>query len=165
MKPTFDRTCARFKLRGALLTMGLGSAVILSSCASKSQNPLFAGPQELKVSMDEYRFDYEPKISAGRLIVRVANSGSVPHRLTLVPLTDDLPPIDAQLRGAERRAIAPFAGAPIMNPGTTGAFAVDMAPNKRYAFVCFLQDLDGQSHALEGMSSEFRTGESTTIGR
>jgi hypothetical protein len=39
-----------------------------------------------------------------------------------------------------------------------GAFAVDLEPGERYAFVCFARDPDDdQSHALQGMTSEFRT--------
>lgn len=108
--------------------------------------------------MEEYRFKYDKNIPAGRVVFEVVNTGRVSHRLSLLPLADDLPPIDVQLRGAERRVIEPFAGVNALRPRTRGAFAVDLLPGVRYAMVCFLVDeSDRQSHALKGMTSEFRT--------
>lgn len=107
--------------------------------------------------MTEYRFDYNPVVPPGRVVFRVQNAGRVGHRLAVLPLADDLPPIDAQPRGSERQVIAPFAGVPPRRPGSTGTFAVELAPGRRYAMICSLVDPEGKSHALKGMNSEFRT--------
>lgn len=56
-----------------------------------------------------------------------------------------------------RRAIAPFASVKTRPPGASTTFAVDLHPGVRYAFVCFVDGPDGVSHALLGMSAEFRT--------
>ncbi len=108
--------------------------------------------------MDEYRFVYDDNIPPGRVVFDVTNAGRIPHRLSLLPLTEDFPPIDVQVRGSERRFINPFAGIPPREPGERGTFAVELAPGVRYALVCFLvDDQDNQSHAVKGMTSEFRT--------
>lgn len=114
-------------------------------------------PPVVDVAMDEFRFSYQGPVPAGRVVFRIRNAGSVKHRLTLLPLEEDVPPIEAQLRGAERRLVKPFAGVPVRRPGKTGTFAVDLAPGRRYAIICFLRDDDGRPHALKGMTGEFRT--------
>lgn len=106
--------------------------------------------------MREFAFDYSPRrVPAGRLVVRVRNVGRLVHRLSMLPLSEDVPPIEVQLRGSERRAIAPFAGIYDRAPGQEGTFAVDLVAGQRYAFICFVIDEKG-SHAQKGMSSEFR---------
>lgn len=107
--------------------------------------------------MREYRFEYPPAVPSGRVVFRLVNAGRREHQPDLLPLGDDFPPIDEQVRGEQRRVVTPFAGVPPRGPGETGTFAVDLAPGQRYAFVCFAEDPDGRSHALEGMTSEFRT--------
>lgn len=114
--------------------------------------------------MVDYRFEYDPLPASGRVLFRVTNSGNVNHSLSLLPLTDDIPPIDQQLRGTERRAIVPLAAIKARPPGAATTFAVDLVPGVRYAMVCFVEDGQGY-HALRGMTSEFRTavsGESPT---
>lgn len=109
--------------------------------------------------MDEYRFEHDLPVPAGRVIFRIRNVGSITHRLAVVPLPEDFPPIQEQLLGTERRFIGPVAGIYERRPGSTGTFAVDLAPGQRYAMICFVVDLDEKSHAVKGMTSEFRAGE------
>lgn len=108
--------------------------------------------------MVDYSFAYDPRIDSGRVLLRVHNRGKVVHDLTIIPLTEDVPPIDEQLRGSERRPITPLARVKSRSPGTRATLAVDLAPGVRYAFICFVRDPDGQPHFLRGMNSEFRTG-------
>lgn len=114
-------------------------------------------PTIIDVRMRENVFDYNPVIPSGRVVFRAVNVGSEAHRLTLLPLAADLPPIDQQLHGDTRSPTAPFAGTLALRPGDTSSFAVDLAPGVRYALICFLVNPEGQSHALLGMNSEFRT--------
>lgn len=106
--------------------------------------------------MADNRFVYEPPRIAGRVLFRVQNTGKANHSLSLLALTDDIPPIDEQLRGTERRTIVPLAAIKARAPGTRSTtFAADLASGARYAMVCFVTDAGG-SHALLGMTSEFR---------
>lgn len=144
---------------GATLAAGLMCTFGLGSCQSRPQQsapPLPAGPQVVEVDLADYRFDYEPAIAAGPVLFRVTNTGSVAHSLTMLPLAEDIPPIDQQLRGSERRAITPFAGMGPHKPGSSTSFAVQLEPGLRYALVCFVVDDQDNPHFLRGMSSEFR---------
>ena len=134
-------------------------AVLLStSCQSSSgaEAPLPPGPPVVVVTMDEYSFEYDKQIPSGRVVFRFVNAGDVAHQPDVVPLAEDIPPIDEQLRGDTRAVVFPMAGVPTRDPGETGTFAVDLAPGARYAIICFARNEDGASHALLGMSSEFR---------
>jgi hypothetical protein len=106
--------------------------------------------------MLDYRFDYDPEIPSGRVVFQILNAGDVPHQLTLFPLPEDLPPIDEQLRGSQRRFLEPFASIYRRAPGERGTFAVDLEPDRRYAMVCYLEADDGEPHWMKGMVSEFR---------
>jgi len=105
--------------------------------------------------MREYHFDHPPQVPAGRVVFRVHNGGSVTHEAILVALPEDVPPIDQQLRSATRVGVDTIATLRNRAPGSNGTFAADLTTG-RYAFVCFLMDPDGVSHALKGMASEFR---------
>lgn len=139
----------------------------LAGCRASTPlpSPLPAGPQVVEVALDDYRFDYDPAITAGRVVFRVHNKGEAAHSLTLIPLTDDIPPIAEQLRGEQRRAITPLATIKARPPGTATSFAVDLAAGGRYALVCFLSDVEGQPHFRRGMSSEFRVGSDRSAAR
>lgn len=133
---------------------------MVGGCHASSPRALPAAPPTVVVTMRDvggYRIDYNPVIPAGRVVFKVVNAGRLVHRLALLPLPEDFPPIDEQLHGSERQTLTPFAGVPDHLPGETATFAVDLAPAQRYALVCFAEDPDGGSHALMGMNSEFRT--------
>jgi len=109
--------------------------------------------------MVDYRFIYKAPFSPGRAVFTVANAGRVNHRLTLIPLDEDVPPIDMQLHGTERRNVQPEVQTPVLRPGQSEVIAFDVIPGQRYALVCFLRDQgDPVGHALKGMNSEFRVG-------
>lgn len=128
-------------------------ALMASACSGASGAALPPAPPTVHVAMREYAFDYKPP-TRGRVVLQVINRGTEAHRLSVVPLPEDLPPIDVQLHGAERRALSTLAAVPDTPPGGVGAVALDLAPG-RYAFICFIES-GGQSHALRGMASEFR---------
>lgn len=156
------------RLRLARWALAVLAATAGVSCAGGSDDPLPGGPQVVTIALEEYRFTYTAPTAPGRVIFRFENKGKLVHQPDMLPLGREVPPIDEQLRGDERVAVAPFAGIPPRNPGETGAFAVDLQPGQRYAFVCFARDPDDdESHALKGMATEFRAGgtaSTTTAG-
>lgn len=156
-------------MEGSLRVVAVAVAVLAggagSGCqAGVSTTPLPPGPQVVELTLRDYRFDFAPGLEGGRVVFRVVNRGTVPHSATLLPLAEDIPPIEQQLRGSERRAIPPFAGVTPRQPGQRTSFAVDLVPGTRYAFVCFLTEPGGTAHALRGMAAEFRTGGVATTG-
>lgn len=120
--------------------------------------PLPAPSPVVDITMREFRFDYPDPVPAGRVVFRIRNAGQRPHRLALLPLEENFPPIDHQVKGTERRAVSPFASIYDRRPGGYGTFAVDLVAGTRYAIVCFTVNSDGESHAVKGMTSEFRAG-------
>lgn len=135
------------------------AAVLAGSCqqTASEQHALPPGPPRVVVTMEDYRYEFDRTVPAGRVVFEFLNVGLVKHRPVLIPLPEDVPPIEEQIRGEDRRVAAPFAGVPTLEPGERGTFAVDLAPDRRYALVCFERDADGTSHARQGMVSEFRT--------
>lgn len=114
---------------------------------------------EVTVTMDEYDISVdETPIPAGRVVFRVRNVGEEVHRLTVVPLPEDLPPIEEQLHGDERRDVAALAGTIPRSPGDDGIFAADLKAGRRYALLCFEKDAEGTVHARKGLNAEFRAG-------
>ena len=134
------------------------AVVVLGACQTSSSEPaLPPGPPVVEVTMREYGFEYNPEVPSGRVVFRLVNAGRLAHQPDLIPLIEALPPIDQQVRGQERAVVTPFAGVRARQPGQVGTFAVDLEPGQRYAFVCFARDPDDdQSHALQGMTTEFR---------
>lgn len=148
---------------GLIRIAGLvSSAVIISACGvpvgGESSGPLPAGPSEETVTIYDDELSYDEPVSAGRVVFRIFNAASEPHKLTILPLPEDMPPLAQQLRGSKRVALNAFAGVPPRQPGTWGTFAVNLQPNRRYALVCLMRDEEGESHARRGISAEFRTG-------
>lgn len=141
------------------LPAALAGALLLASCQTSDRDPvpLPPGPQQVEVELTEYSFSYNPVITSGRVLFRVRNTGTVVHSLQMLPLSEDIPPIDQQVRGSQRLAVRPFAGVDALDPATSTTFSVDLAPGVRYALLCFQADKDGTSHLLRGMTSEFRT--------
>jgi len=107
--------------------------------------------------MLDHRFELPTSVPPGRVVFQFDNVGQAPHNVIMIPLADDLPPIEVQLRGSERRLVEPFAGIYDRGPGDSGSFAVDLAADHRYAIVCSLNAEDGQPHWVKGMATEFRT--------
>lgn len=105
--------------------------------------------------MREMRFDVAGGPPRGRVVFNVRNAGSQVHRVALVFLPDDVPPILRQLRGSERVVVDELASVPNRPPGSTDSFAVNL-DRGRWAFLCFVVDPDGKTHAEKGMASEFR---------
>jgi uncharacterized cupredoxin-like copper-binding protein len=112
-------------------------------------------PAALDVSMREYGFDHPPTVPAGRVVFNVTNAGSSVHELILVALPPETLPIAEQLRSESRMGVDTVATLRKRAPGSQTTFAADLAPG-RYAFICFVNDPDGVSHADKGMTSEFR---------
>ncbi|MDQ3897584.1 MAG: glycoside hydrolase, partial [Actinomycetota bacterium] len=147
------------------LTLTLGVGLPGCRAGTADRGPLPVGAPEVHVTMDEYGFEPDRVIPAGRVVFRVHNAGRRTHMLTLVPLPEDMPAIDVQLHGETRRSLDDFAGIYPRQPGGDGTFAVDLVAGQRFAMICFSQDPDEDvHHALKGMTYEFRPGAPGTAG-
>lgn len=138
-------------MRAALA--GLLGAVACAACSPPA--PLPPAPEVVHLTLDDYAFELSGTPRAGRVVVEVSNDGDLEHEVVLVILPEDVPPILEQLRSEQRRTVPTLAYVPPRSPGERGSFAVDLEPG-RYAFLCFVEDADGTSHALKGMALELR---------
>lgn len=138
------------------------AAVALLAVVSCSPGPqaLPPPPEQVTVTMTEYRFGHPAQLPAGRTVFRVKNSGTVAHQATLLSLPQGFPPIREQLAGAVRRPVPTVALVHAVQPGGEETFAVDLAPG-RYAFVCYVEESPGVQHADKGMASEIRVSRTT----
>lgn len=144
--------------RGSQLVIAAAAFVLTAGCgAGASLKPGVVSSPIVSVTMTGSGFLYRRPVPAGRVVFVVRNVDQVKHELQLVPLPEDMPPVQEQLHGSQRRELAPVAGVPGRAPGQRGVFAVDLIPGARYGLVDTLLDADGQPFALKGMASEFRT--------
>lgn len=106
----------RFRVIGAAF---ISVVVLPNSCSTSAAPgpPLPPAPPVVVVAMTEFRFEYGQVIPSGRVVFRFMNQGAEQHRPTLKPLPEDMPPIEEQLRGSERRASVPFADVGTLGPG------------------------------------------------
>jgi hypothetical protein len=113
---------------------------------------------QVDAAMDEYRFSLDRSPPRGRVVFRAHNRGRLEHELVLVEVPPELErSVDEQLRSPERLAVATRAYIRPRPPGASGVFAVELGPG-RYAFICFVEDADGEIHGVKGMNAEFRVG-------
>ncbi len=144
---------------------GLAFLTLLGGCtlAPPAVQYLPPPPAIVDVVQDDHRFSIKPKgeIPSGRAVFRVHNRGQLTHDLSLVPLPEDMAPINDQLRSGDRRATPTLVRRPSHPPGGGDIFAVDLRPG-RYALLCFETDGTGDTpHALVGMAVEFRVTSSS----
>lgn len=135
--------------------VGVLATVAVSCAGSASGAPLPKASPVIDVNLADNRFVFNPAVPSGQVVFRVHNAGQVDHELELIPLPPDVPPIDVQLHGAQRRNVLPLVKMAARPPNGSGTFAVNLKAGTRYALVCFLLALDGQAYALKGMNAEF----------
>ncbi|MEX2289751.1 MAG: hypothetical protein WD794_05420 [Mycobacteriales bacterium] len=148
-----------FGLLGLLALTLTGCAPGTGGTAAASRPAAPAAAAVVEVQMVDHRFEFATPVPAGRVVFRLTNAGRSPHNLVLIPLPEDLPPIQEQIRGTKRRLVEPYAGIYDRPPGDTGTFAVNLLPGQRYAMICTVVDADGEPHSKKGMATEFRTPE------
>lgn len=140
-----------------MFAVAMGLAIAGCSTGETSEALPPAVPT-VDVRLVEHDVVYEQPVPAGRVVFRVTNAGDEVHRLALLPLSEDFPPILEQLQGDTRRAGQLQARVPDLRPGETGVFAADLAEGQRYAMVDFSEAPDGTMHGRLGVASEFHAG-------
>jgi uncharacterized cupredoxin-like copper-binding protein len=134
------------------------TVIALASCSGSPDTgaPLPPPTPIVDVKMTEYHFDFSRTVPAGRVVLQANDAGQLAHQLSVFEMAADMPSLEAQLNGSVRRSVDIF-GSILVRPGKTGRFAVDLAPGRRYAFVCLLAASDGVLNARKGMNFEVQT--------
>lgn len=143
-------------LRRATAALALAAAACSASDGEPKGAPLPAKAATVTVSMADYAFVYAKRVPAGRVVFAVRNAGSVPHRLSVFALADGDPPIEAQLAGTGPLPPSLLQNMPVLAPGESSSFAVDLMPGGRYALASLQRGPRGVLDAELGMTSEFR---------
>ncbi len=131
------------------------SAVMAACTSAGASAPLPPRPPVVEVTAREYRFDHTKAIPRGRVVFELVNVGTKQHRMTLIPLPADLPPLEVQARSKNTRVVDPQATTTPLAPGGKTSFATDLGPG-RYGLICIIPVPGGLSHYRQGMVSEFR---------
>ncbi len=155
-------------MKGRPVLALVAAASVVVGCSSSPSRPRAAlppPPPVVTVEMEDFSLSYKSPVPAGRVIFRARNVGKVLHNLVVLPLEEDLPPLDEQLRGSERRVAEPFAAIRPVPPGQSREFAVELKPGQRYGMFCSVADAEGKSHATKGMNSEFRPSSGPAAGK
>lgn len=134
--------------------LAAGSLVLSNGCGAPGP-PLPERPPVVGLTLNEWAINHATAIPRGRVVFEVRNQGQREHRVSLVKLAEDMPPIREQFEGNDRRVVDELAATPNRPPGSRDVFAVNLSPG-RWAFICFLIEEDGLSHAKAGMATEFR---------
>lgn len=146
--------------RIGITLLGL-SVVAVVLVAARTPEPeegwLPTAPPVVEATMQENAFGLDSSVPSGRVVFEVRNIGRLPHRLVVVPFSDDMPPIKDLIEDKQTTVIQPFAAVRAQPPGGRGTFAADLRPDTRYAMVCLVRDADNRTHADKGMFAEFRT--------
>jgi uncharacterized cupredoxin-like copper-binding protein len=123
-----------------------------------NQNAGMLPPADIVLTLNDYSFDFDKPITAGRHTIRLENAAQQSHEAVLLQVAPGKSVYDV-IAWIEKPA-GPPPGKPI--GGTTGIaqgevnlITVDFAPGK-YALVCFVPDAkDGKAHIAHGMVKEF----------
>lgn len=117
-------------------------------------------PAVVRVEAREYRFSAPAAVGAGPAVIELVNAGSEEHEMGVVRLRPGVrvqAVIDAEARGEDAGALVENAEVAVVGParpGESARAAAPLAPGV-YAFACFLDAPDGQSHVAKGMYGEF----------
>jgi hypothetical protein len=146
-------------------TIGLlALAVLTAACAGrraqpqgegKGQGNTQAGPTEVQVQSEEYKFGGVPStLPAGEVTFALENVGQEPHEFGLVRIkTDHTVDELIQMPPSQSQKLISDVGATFAKPGESSSFQADLEAG-RYGYACFVET-KGTPHAVEGMYGGF----------
>jgi len=114
---------------------------------------------DVNLVLNDYVFNFDKPLAAGRHTIKVTNPAAQPHEIQLIKLAPGKTLADMQqwiikMDGPPPgSAVGGIAG---MKPGTTNYFEVDLAAGD-YVAICFIPDAkDGKPHFEHGMATQFK---------
>lgn len=129
------------------------TGVAMASCGAVAAG-LPPSPPVVHVAMRDYWFDFNASaIPRGRVVFQITNAGKQYHKLGLIPLPADFPPLKQQVEGTDRRVVNELVSCPPLQPGASDTFAANLTPG-RWGLVDFFIGPEG-SHLSMGDAAEF----------
>jgi uncharacterized cupredoxin-like copper-binding protein len=141
----------------AVVVLGLGAAACAGQGTQpKDQGKAQAGPTEVEVQSEEYKFGGVPgTLPAGETTFALENVGQEPHEFGLVRIkTDHSVEELIQMPPSESEKLISDVGSTFAKPGRESSFQADLASG-RYGYACFVTTKDGEPHAVLGMYGGF----------
>ncbi|HJR65278.1 MAG TPA: hypothetical protein VJ802_02530 [Gemmatimonadaceae bacterium] len=113
---------------------------------------------DVNLVLDDYVFNFDKPLTAGRHTIKVTNPAAQDHEIQLIQLDSGKTLADMQQWITNMSGPPPgraAGGIASMKPGTTNYFEVDL-PAGEYVAICFVPDKnDGKPHFLHGMARQF----------
>lgn len=113
---------------------------------------------DVDLVLDDYVFNFDKPLTAGRHTIRVTNPAAQDHEIQLIQLHAGKTLADMQRWVANMSGPPPgraVGGIASMKPGATNYFEVDLTPGE-YVAICFVPDKsDGKPHFTHGMARQF----------
>ncbi|MEO8296141.1 MAG: hypothetical protein ABI613_11550 [Gemmatimonadota bacterium] len=134
-------------------TLAFGCKPADSRTDTTAAPPTPPEPRVITVSAHEYAYQAPDTIPAGLTTIRLANTGTELHHMTIVRLNEGKTVHDlmALPENGPMPAWAVMLGGPnAAAPGDTANATLDFAAG-RYALLCFIPSADGKPHAMKGM--------------
>lgn len=145
----------RFRVLVALVVAGLAAA----GCSSgRAKEPVPPPVPRVDVEILDGGLEKPARVPAGRVVFRITNAGRHVHRLALIPLPDDFPPLAEEVANATERTVEFLARVGDIQPGKSGQFAVDLTEGQRYGLVDYSLNPEGVRHLKTGVAGEFVAG-------
>jgi uncharacterized cupredoxin-like copper-binding protein len=120
-------------------------------------NPMAPTP-DVNLVLNDYVFNFDKPLTAGRHTIKVTNSAAQDHEIQLILLAPGKTMADMQQWIMKMEGPPPgsaVGGIASMKPGTTNYFDVDLKPGE-YLAICFVPDKsDGKPHFEHGMARQF----------
>lgn len=136
-------------LRVAALALCVASA----ACSTASAEPDRA-PHVVTISAADFAFQLPDTLPAGRLTLRMANTGADLHHVSVVKLEDGHTAAELLEIVKAHQAFPAWArelgGPNAVVPGDTSEVTLDL-PAGSYAFICVIPSPDGVPHIMKGM--------------
>jgi len=114
---------------------------------------------DVTVTLTDYTFTVQGKLTPGKHTFRVVNKGPQDHEIEIARLDANKTAKDVAAWVAKPEGPppgTPLGGISGAKSGTTSYMTMDLTPGT-YAFICFIPDIkDGKTHAEHGMMKEFK---------
>lgn len=134
-------------------------ALVAAACAGQGTQPkgegkAQAGPTEVQVQSEEYKFGGVPgTLQAGEVTFALENVGQEPHEFGLVRIKSDHSVEELiQMPPSQSEKLISDVGSTFAKPGEESSFEVDLEAG-RYGYACFVET-KGKPHAAMGMYGE-----------
>lgn len=142
----------------AVAVAGLVGVLAAGCTAAESDAPVPDPVPTVDVAVADDELAVAESVPAGRVVLAFENTGEKPHRVVMIPMGADWPPIHQELANDIERPMRIRARIGFLDPGEMATIAVELADGQRYALLDPSEAPDGRQYMDVGVAGEFRAG-------